>query len=111
MVSELKSWSLKGEVGGGDSHRVSHVCECLRWKAELFSVSWGQDDVILMLQCAQEQCPSPVGSVAPAQARPLNLNKIHKKIHVICVPRYINNYFSWKSFPPAFSSTELHAVF
>lgn len=74
MVSELKSQSLKGELVGGFT-QVSQVCESLRQRAELFSVRWGQGDVILMLQC-----PSPVGSVAPAQVRALNLNKTHKKI-------------------------------
>lgn len=66
--------------------------------------------MILMLQSAQGLCPSPVSSVAPAQVRALNLNKTHKKIYVLCVPRHINNYFSWKSFPPAFSPSELQAV-
>lgn len=79
-------------------------------KAELFSVGWGWGDVILMLQCAQWQCPSPVGSVAPVQVRALNLSKSHKKIHSICVPRYINNYFSWKSFPQAVSPSALQTV-
>lgn len=66
--------------------------------------------MILILQCAQAQSATPVGSVAPAQVRALNLNKTHKKIYVICMLRYINNYFSWKSFPPAFSPSALQAV-
>lgn len=52
----------------------------------------------------------PSGFCGSCPSQGLNLNKTHNKMHIISVPRYRNNYFSWKSFPPEFSPSALQTV-